>query len=45
MRDVMELELARFRTANPAAGPVVLGRVVACDGGLVEVSEQELSGG
>ncbi len=38
MRDVMELELARFRTANPAAGPVVLGRVVACDGGLVEVS-------
>ncbi|MEO0906027.1 MAG: FliI/YscN family ATPase [Pseudomonadota bacterium] len=34
----MELELARFRSANPAAGPVVLGRVVVCDGGLVEVS-------
>ena len=38
MRDVIELELARFRNASPAAGPVVLGRVVACDSGVIEVS-------
>jgi flagellum-specific ATP synthase len=34
----LEFELARFRSAEIAAGPVLSGRVVACDGGLIEVS-------
>lgn len=34
----MELELVRMRGAIVSAGPVQLGRVVSCDGGLVEVS-------
>lgn len=38
MLPAMEIELARFRGARPARGPVVSGRVVACDGGLIEVS-------
>jgi flagellum-specific ATP synthase len=33
----MQLELARMRAARPMGGPVLTGRVVACDGGLVEV--------
>ncbi|MEM7779346.1 MAG: FliI/YscN family ATPase [Pseudomonadota bacterium] len=38
MLAAMEIELARFRRAKPVRGPVVSGRVVACDGGLIEVS-------
>ncbi|MEE4289333.1 MAG: FliI/YscN family ATPase [Erythrobacter sp.] len=34
----LQLELARLARAAPATGPVLTGRVVACDGGLVEVS-------
>ncbi|QIQ87131.1 FliI/YscN family ATPase [Erythrobacter sp.] len=34
----LQLELARLRSAAPARGPVLTGRVVACDGGLVEVA-------
>lgn len=34
----LQLELARYRSAEPAGGPVISGRVVACDGGLIEVS-------
>lgn len=34
----LQLELARMRTSRVAAAPVLAGRVVACDGGLVEVA-------
>ncbi len=34
----MQIELARMRAANPLAGPVLTGRVAACDGGLIEVA-------
>lgn len=34
----LQLELARLRRARPARGPALIGRVVACDGGLVEVA-------
>lgn len=34
----IELELARMRGASVRSGPVQCGRVVGCDGGLVEVS-------
>ncbi|MEO0464050.1 MAG: FliI/YscN family ATPase [Pseudomonadota bacterium] len=34
----MQLELAAMRAATVDAGPVLTGRVVACDGGLVEVA-------
>lgn len=34
----IELELTRMRGARLSAGPVQSGRVVGCDGGLVEVS-------
>lgn len=34
----MQLELARMRRANVSNGPVLTGKVAACDGGLVEVS-------
>lgn len=34
----IEMELARMRRAQIAPRPVMLGRVVACDGGLVEVA-------
>lgn len=34
----MQIELKRMREATIDAGPVLTGRVVACDGGLVEVS-------
>ncbi|MHA7820961.1 MAG: FliI/YscN family ATPase [Erythrobacter sp.] len=34
----MQIELARIRSAEVARGPVLSGRVVACDGGLIEVS-------
>ncbi len=34
----MQLDLARMRAARVEAGPVLTGRVVACDGGLVEVA-------
>lgn len=34
----MQIELARLRGSRVASGPVLSGRVAACDGGLVEVS-------
>lgn len=34
----MQIELTRLRSAPVAHGPVQSGRVVACDGGLIEVS-------
>lgn len=34
----LQLDLARMRAAGVAAGPVLRGRVVACDGGLIEVA-------
>jgi hypothetical protein len=34
----LQLDLARMRAARPEAGPVRMGRVVACDGGLIEVA-------
>ncbi|MEM7690039.1 MAG: flagellum-specific ATP synthase FliI, partial [Pseudomonadota bacterium] len=34
----MQVELARMRAGKVEAGPVLTGRVVACDGGLVEVA-------
>ncbi|WP_027442516.1 FliI/YscN family ATPase [Erythrobacter cryptus] len=33
----LQLDLARMRAARPDFGPVLMGRVVACDGGLIEV--------
>lgn len=33
----LQLDLARMRTAPAVGGPVLTGRVVACDGGLIEV--------
>ncbi len=34
----MQIELARFRATPVGSGPVMSGQVVACDGGLIEVS-------
>lgn len=34
----LQLDLARMRSARPIAAPVMTGRVVSCDGGLVEVA-------
>jgi flagellum-specific ATP synthase len=34
----MQIDLARMRAARVASGPVLTGRVVACDGGLIEVA-------
>lgn len=34
----LQLDLARMRAARPAAGPVLMGRVVTCDGGLIEAA-------
>ncbi|MFU7529343.1 FliI/YscN family ATPase [Qipengyuania sp. ASV99] len=34
----LQIELARFRSAQVASGPVLSGTVVACDGGLIEVA-------
>jgi flagellum-specific ATP synthase len=34
----LQLELARMRAARPEVGPVRIGRVLACDGGLIEVA-------
>lgn len=34
----LQIELARHRTARVESGPVLCGKVVACDGGLIEVS-------
>lgn len=34
----LQIELARMRSAAVASGPVPCGRVVACEGGLIEVS-------
>jgi flagellum-specific ATP synthase len=34
----LQLDLARMRAAPVAFGPVLTGRVVACDGGLIEVA-------
>jgi flagellum-specific ATP synthase len=34
----LQLDLARMRSAPLVAGPVLTGRVVACDGGLIEVA-------
>ena len=39
----MQRELAQMRAAPVEAGPVLTGRVVACDGGLVEVAGLPLS--
>lgn len=33
----LQLDLARMRAAPPVRGPVLTGRVVTCDGGLIEV--------
>ncbi len=33
----LQLDLARMRAASVASGPVLTGRVVTCDGGLIEV--------
>lgn len=38
MLEELQIELARFRSAQVGAGPVASGRVVACDSGLIEVS-------
>lgn len=34
----MQIELARYRSAHVESAPVLSGKVVACDGGLIEVS-------
>ncbi|MFN3990121.1 MAG: FliI/YscN family ATPase [Erythrobacter sp.] len=34
----LQLDLARMRRCRLRAGPVLIGRVVACDGGLIEVA-------
>lgn len=34
----LQLELARMRAAKLASGPALFGRVVSCDGGLIEVA-------
>ena len=34
----LQLDLARMRSAPVASGPVLSGRVVTCDGGLIEVA-------
>lgn len=34
----LQLDLARMRAASVTSGPVLTGRVVACDGGLIEVA-------
>lgn len=34
----LQIELARYRSAKVECGPVMSGRVVACDGGLIETS-------
>lgn len=34
----LQLDLARMRAAPVASGPVLTGRVVTCDGGLIEVA-------
>jgi flagellum-specific ATP synthase len=34
----LQLDLARMRAAQVTGGPVLTGRVVACDGGLIEVA-------
>lgn len=34
----LQLDLARMRRSRLSAGPVLMGRVVACDGGLIEVA-------
>jgi flagellum-specific ATP synthase len=34
----IQLDLARMRAARLNTGPVLIGRVVACDGGLIEVA-------
>ena len=34
----LQIELARHRAAKVEAGPVLCGKVVSCDGGLIEVS-------
>ncbi len=38
MMSEFQLDLARMRAARITAGPVLTGRVVACDGGLIEVA-------
>lgn len=38
MLRTLENELARLQQAAPCLAPVRLGRIVACDGGLIEVS-------
>jgi len=38
MLSLLDHELRRMAGAAPALGPVPLGRIVSCDGGLIEVS-------
>ncbi|WP_425456232.1 FliI/YscN family ATPase [Alteraurantiacibacter aquimixticola] len=38
MLNFLEHELDRMRGSAPALGPVPLGRIVSCDGGMIEVS-------
>ncbi len=38
MLDLVSRELARIAGSAPALGPVPMGRIVSCDGGMIEVS-------
>lgn len=38
MLNQIERDLKRMRQSSPALGPVPLGKIVSCDGGLIEVS-------
>lgn len=38
MLDLFTHELARMAGSTPALGPVPMGRIVSCDGGMIEVS-------
>ena len=38
MLSALDNELSRLQQAAPSFAPVRLGRIVACDGGLIEVS-------
>jgi flagellum-specific ATP synthase len=38
MLDLFTQELARMAGSTPALGPVPMGRIVSCDGGMIEVS-------
>ena len=38
MLNLFTEELGRMRHVAPALGPVPMGRIVSCDGGMIEVS-------